>query len=87
MTITNGGSTAMNGWSLVFAFPGAQKVTNIWSASATQSGKQVTATNASYNAAIPAGGSVSFGFSASSTAGTNGVPSSFTLNGMPCTVS
>lgn len=87
MTIANGGSTAVNGWSLVFTLPGAQKITNVWSASATQSGKQVTATNAACNATIPAGGSVNFGFSAGSTPGTNGVPASFTLNGKACTVS
>jgi cellulase/cellobiase CelA1 len=87
VTVTNGSSAALNGWSLVFSFPGAQKITNIWNAVATQSGKQVTATNAAYNGSVPAGGTVSFGFSASSTAGTNAVPASFTLNGKACAVS
>lgn len=51
------------------------------------SGKQVTAGNAPYNAGIPAGGTVNLGFSATSAAGTNGVPAAFTLNGKACKVS
>jgi len=87
VTITNAGSAAINGWHLVFSFPGAQSVTNIWNATQTQSGKQVTATNAPYNATIPAGGQVGFGFGATSSPGANGVPSVFTLNGQTCAVS
>ncbi|MFJ1792000.1 cellulose binding domain-containing protein [Kitasatospora griseola] len=85
VTIKNTGSSAVNGWQLVFAFPGTQQVTNMWNAVGAQSGKQVTATNPSgYNTVIPAGGSVNFGFSGSSTAGTNGVPTAFALNGTAC---
>ncbi|WP_073809738.1 cellulose binding domain-containing protein [Kitasatospora sp. CB01950] len=85
VTVKNTGSSAVNGWQLVFSFPGGQQVTNMWNAVSAQSGKQVTATNPSgYNTVIPAGGSVNFGFSGSSTAGTNGVPAAFTLNGAAC---
>ncbi len=85
VTIYNTGSTAINGWTLVFSFPGNQTVTNAWNARTTQSGKQVTALNpTSYNTQIPAGGNVNFGFSGASTAGTNGVPATFTLNGTNC---
>jgi len=51
----------------------------------TQSGTSVTATNASWNGALAAGGSASFGFLASST-GTNAAPTAFTLNGTACAV-
>ncbi|GGM48375.1 cellulose binding domain-containing protein [Dactylosporangium sucinum] len=85
VTITNTGSTAINGWALRWSFPGNQVIINMWNAVPTQSGKQVTATNPpSYNTSIPAGGSLNFGFSATSVAGTNGVPASFTLNGTTC---
>ncbi|GAA4876194.1 cellulose binding domain-containing protein [Kitasatospora terrestris] len=85
VTIKNTGSATVNGWQLVFSFPGNQQVSSMWNAVSTQSGKQVTAGNpASYNTAIAAGGSVNFGFSGTSTAGTNGTPTAFTLNGTTC---
>jgi peptidoglycan/xylan/chitin deacetylase (PgdA/CDA1 family) len=85
VTITNNGSSAINGWTLGWTFPGNQKITNMWNASFTQNGSSVTATNQSYNSTIPAnGGKVSFGFNLSYS-GTNAKPASFTLNGGPIT--
>lgn len=84
VTIANGTSTAVNGWSLVFAFAGNQKITNAWNGTVTQSGTRVTVQNASWNGAIPAnGGTAGFGFQASYS-GSNAAPSAFTLNGTPC---
>jgi hypothetical protein len=85
VTIANTGSTAVNGWSLKWTFAGNQVVTSAWNATVTQSGTAVTATNASYNAAIPAGGSAAFGFQATYS-GTNTNPTAFTLNGSTCAV-
>ena len=86
VTVKNTGSTPVNGWQVAFAFPGEQKVTNMWNAVPVQTGKQVVASNPSgYNTVIAAGGSVNFGFSGTSSVGTNGVPASFTLNGQTCT--
>jgi hypothetical protein len=86
VTVRNTGTSAVNGWALRWTFPGNQVVTNMWNAVPAQSGKQVTATNPpSYNTSIPAGGSVNFGFSGTSVAGTNGIPAAFTLNGVTCT--
>lgn len=85
VTVTNNGSAPVKGWTLVFSFPGNQTINSIWNATATQSGKQVTAKNADWDATIAAGGSVNFGLNGASTAGTNGVPGSFTLNGTACT--
>jgi Cellulose binding domain/Cellulase (glycosyl hydrolase family 5) len=82
-TVTITSSTAVNGWNLKWSFAGNQQITNAWNAVTTQSGQAVTATNASWNAAIPAGGSTSFGFQASYS-GSNAVPASFTLNGVGC---
>jgi cellulase/cellobiase CelA1 len=77
--ITNNGTTAKNGWTLKWTFPGNQQITNSWSATCTQSGTSVTATNAAYNATIPAGGSVEFGFTMNYS-GTNATPTNFTVN-------
>jgi endoglucanase len=43
----------------------------------------VTATNASYNGALPAGGSATIGYQASHT-GNAGAPTGFKLNGTTC---
>ena len=83
VTITNNGSTAVNGWTLAFSFPGDTKVGNVWNATMTQNGTAVRATNASYNATIAPGGNVSFGFSGAWTAG-DASPTGFTLNGAIC---
>jgi mannan endo-1,4-beta-mannosidase len=45
----------------------------------------VTVTSADYTAAIPANGSVSIGFTGTSTGG-NPRPAAFTLNGAACSV-
>src|SRR5947209_8618684 len=81
VTITNTGSTAINGWSLKFSFPNGQTITQLWNGSYTQNGSAVTITNASYNSSIPAGGTLSSppGFNGS-WAGSNGSATAFTLN-------
>ncbi|GAA1499896.1 hypothetical protein GCM10009827_004040 [Dactylosporangium maewongense] len=84
VTVTNGGSTAVNGWTLGFTLPSGQAVTSAWNATVTPASGAVTARNVSYNAAIPPGGSASFGFQANHT-GNTGKPSAFTLNGTACT--
>jgi hypothetical protein len=62
VTVTNTGSTALKSWTVGWSFPGAQKITNAWNASYTQSGAAVTASNMSYNGSVAAGGNTSFGF-------------------------
>ncbi|MFI7038047.1 cellulose-binding domain-containing protein [Microbispora rosea] len=84
VTIQNLGS-AINGWTLGFTFPDSgQKVDTGWSATFSQSGQNVTATNVDYNAAIATDASVSIGFNGS-WSGSNPTPASFTLNGVTCT--
>ncbi len=83
VTIANTGGTAIDGWSLVFTLPGGQTITNGWNATYSPTSGAVTARNVSYNAAIPAGGSVDFGFQATHT-GNPAKPTSFTLNGATC---
>nr|WP_267897481.1 cellulose binding domain-containing protein [Micromonospora deserti] len=85
ITIANTGTTAVNGWSLVFTLPAGQSITSGWNASYSPTSGQITARNASYNAAIPVNGSVNIGFQANHT-GNTATPASFTLNGSPCAV-
>lgn len=86
VTIADTGTNPVNGWSLAWTFPDGQTVTQIWSATATTAGAKATATDAGYNAAIPAdGGSTYFGFNATWSS-TNNPPTAFTLNGTACAV-
>jgi len=85
VTIANTGTATINGWTLVFAFPGNQTVTQLWNAGFTQTGATVTATSLSYNDTIAPGASVAFGFNGAYS-GTNNKPTAFTLNGRACTV-
>ena len=84
LTIADNGSSAINGWTLAFTFPGDQKITNGWNGTPSQSGENVTITNASYNATIAAGGSTSLGFQGTWTT-SDAVPTAFTVNGTVCT--
>ncbi len=84
VTISNTGTSAINGWTLGFTFPGDQKITTAWNGVASQSGESVSITNASYNGTIPASGSTSLGFQGT-WASSDAAPASFTLNGAACT--
>ena len=84
VTITNTGTTTVNGWTVGFTFPGDTRVTNAWNATVTQSGAAVTAQSVSYNGTLAPGASTSFGFQGTWTAN-DAVPTSFTLNGTSCT--
>jgi hypothetical protein len=84
ITITDTGTTAINGWTLAFTFGGDQKITSAWNGVSSQSGENVTITNESYNASIPAGGSTSLGFQGTWTS-SDASPTSFSVNGAPCT--
>ncbi|HEY0531950.1 MAG TPA: cellulose binding domain-containing protein, partial [Actinoplanes sp.] len=84
ITITNSGSTAINGWALKFNLASGQTITSGWNATYSPASGQVTATNAGYNGAIPAGGSTTIGFQANHN-GNSAAPSGFTLNGAACT--
>ncbi|MET8943614.1 cellulase family glycosylhydrolase [Streptomyces sp. NPDC004542] len=82
--ITNN-SAALSSWSLTFDFPGGQKLTQGWGAQWSQSGTTVTAANESWNGSLGSGAGVSAGF-IGSWSGSNGVPTTFKLNGTTCNV-
>jgi hypothetical protein len=83
VNITNLGDP-VTAWTLGFAFPSGQTVTQLWNGVLTQSGANVTVRNASYNGSIATGGATAFGFNGAWT-GANAVPATFTLNGVACT--
>ncbi|GAB3953829.1 cellulase family glycosylhydrolase [Streptomyces sparsus] len=83
VTVRNTGDTDVRGWQLDFAFPGDQTLTSSWNAKVSQQGSQLRATHEPWTETIPAGGTVSFGLSGSS-AGGNGTPATFRLNGTTC---
>ena len=72
VTVT-AGSAAITSWTVTWTWPSGQQFTNTWNASVTSSGSAITARNMSYNGSVPAGGSTSWGFTASYT-GTNTAP-------------
>jgi Glycosyl hydrolase family 12/Cellulose binding domain/Putative Ig domain len=63
VTVTAGAS-AISSWGVGWTFPGNQKITNLWNASFSQSGQNVTASNAPYNGTLAPGSSTTFGFTA-----------------------
>jgi cellulase/cellobiase CelA1 len=69
---------------LRFTFTAGQRITDSWSATWSQSGPDVSATNLSWNAVLAPNASTTIGFNASHT-GTNPPPPAFTLNGNTCT--
>ncbi|NUR70284.1 MAG: 1,4-beta-xylanase [Hamadaea sp.] len=83
ITITNTGSSAINGWQLKFNLASGQNITSGWNATYSPTSGAVTATNVSYNDSIPPGGSTTIGFQATHT-GNTASPSGFTLNGAAC---
>ncbi|TQL02192.1 glycoside hydrolase family 9 protein [Cellulomonas sp. SLBN-39] len=77
--------TAPVTWTLRFTFPAGQQLTQGWSATWSQTGSQVTATGAAWNATLAPGATVDLGFNGSHT-GQNPSPTAFTVNGSTCTV-
>ena len=75
--VNNTGSSPTTGWKLTWTYPGNQQINDLWNGSYTQSGEQVTVTNASFNGAIAAGGNTTTGFTGTYS-GTNTAPSSVT---------
>ncbi|MER5756988.1 cellulose binding domain-containing protein [Streptomyces sp. NPDC002088] len=84
VTVTNTGSSPVNGWKLAFTLPVGQQITSSWNAGVSPSSGVVTVSSLAYNAQIAPGGRVSFGFQGSYS-GTFAAPAGFGLNGAACT--
>jgi cellulose 1,4-beta-cellobiosidase len=83
VTITNLGSPVTN-WTLGYAYSGNQTLAQGWSGNWSQSGENVTVTNASWNGSLGTGASTQIGANFNYS-GTNTSPTVFTLNGVTCT--
>ncbi len=86
LKITNLSSTATNGWTLRWTFPGGQTFNQVWNGNGSTSGVTATVTNASWNPVIPGNGGAltDVGFIATWDNATNARPPNFTLNGKRC---
>nr|WP_236595207.1 MULTISPECIES: cellulose binding domain-containing protein [Saccharothrix] len=84
ITITNTGTTAVNGWTLTFTLAAGQTITSGWNATYSPTSGQVSARNVSYNATIAPGASVGIGFQATHT-GNTAEPATYTLGNATCT--
>jgi predicted MFS family arabinose efflux permease len=84
ITIKNTGTAPINSWQLTWTWAGNQQITQSWNSNYSQSGANATLTNASWNATIAAGATLSgMGFNASYS-GSNQSPSVFYVNGTRC---
>jgi cellulase/cellobiase CelA1 len=85
VTITNTGTTEINGWTLAYSYSAGQRVSLPgWSATWAQVSGDVTAANLSWNGKLAPNASTGIGVNGTHS-GSNPAPASFTLNGSPCT--
>ncbi|WP_055586995.1 endo-1,4-beta-xylanase [Streptacidiphilus griseoplanus] len=74
VTISCAAGSSLNGWKANWNFGAGQTFASpAWNANCTQSGAAVSCSNLSYNASVPSGGSVSFGFNGN-WSGSNPIP-------------
>lgn len=83
VTVTNTGSTPVDGWRLAFALPAGQRITSAWNAAASPASGTVTASSLAYNAQIQPGAKVTFGLQGTYS-GSFTRPGGFSLNGVAC---
>jgi endoglucanase len=83
ITITNLGSP-LTSWTLGYSYAGNQQLAQGWNGTWSQTGQNVTVTNASWNGSLATNGNVAIGANFSYS-GTNTSPTAFTLNGVACT--
>lgn len=80
VTVTNDTSTPITSWRVEFELPSSASVSQSWNAQQTTSGSHYTFTNVSWNGALAAGASTSFGFLVNG----SGTPLNCTVNGASC---
>jgi endoglucanase len=83
-TITNLGTSPVNGWTLTYSYTGNQTLQQGWNGVWSQSGKKVSVTNTTWNGTLPANGTASVGANFSYS-GNNAKPTDFAVNGVACT--
>src|SRR6266545_6120960 len=83
ITLVNGTSSAINGWTVAFDLPAPYSITSAWDSVHTASGQHHTFTNPSWAPTLAAGASTTFGFNGSP-GNFSGGPLNCTFNGNPC---
>jgi len=73
----------VSSWRVGWTFGAGQTIQQLWNGTVSQSGAQVSVSNAAYNGTLGTGASTSFGFNGAWN-GSNPVPTAFTFNGIPC---
>ena len=66
VTVRNTGSARTNGWQVTWTLPTGQSVTQLWNGTMTVSGTNVSVTNVSWNGALAANATATFGLTGSS---------------------
>jgi chitinase len=79
-TITNGTDAGITAWRVEFDLPSGSTLGSYWDVLVTQSGSHYVATNRTYNGALAAGASTSFGFIVTGA----GTPANCTVDGGAC---
>ncbi|WP_308250019.1 lytic polysaccharide monooxygenase auxiliary activity family 9 protein [Sphaerisporangium fuscum] len=69
VTVKNTGTAAINGWTVGWTLPSGTTVNSLWNGTYTVSGSSIAVKNANYNGNLAAGGSTTFGYVASGSAG------------------
>ncbi|MHB9854398.1 cellulose binding domain-containing protein [Streptomyces krungchingensis] len=82
-TVAVTSAQALDDWQVDWTFPDGQRVTQMWDGTFTQHGSRVTASAATYNKSVAAGGTFAVGF-IGSWDDHNAAPDNFTLNGGRC---
>ncbi|MFI7700442.1 glycoside hydrolase family 3 N-terminal domain-containing protein [Nonomuraea sp. NPDC049480] len=77
LTVSNTGTTAVNGWTVTFTLPSGHQLTGSWNASLTVSGQSVVARNVGHNGTLGPGAGTSFGFQAGRPNGDTRLPSDY----------
>ncbi|MEU4741745.1 cellulose binding domain-containing protein [Actinosynnema sp. NPDC023658] len=70
VTVTNTGTTRMNGWTVTWTRAGDQMINSVWNGRLTQSGTAVSVDDVGWNGGLAPGASGSFGYTASGSAST-----------------
>ena len=71
--VTNQGSVPLDGWTVTFAFPDGQTISQLWGGTHSQSGQNVAVVNAPWNGSLAPGTTTTAGFLGTWT-GANGAP-------------
>ncbi|MFG1688452.1 endo-1,4-beta-xylanase [Nonomuraea sp. NPDC049269] len=78
VTVTNTGSSTINGWTVTFTLPAGHTLSGSWNATLTSSGQTITAKNLGYNGTLAPAAGTTFGFQVSRPSGDTATPSGYT---------